>query len=938
MKKKRGSILIYVMVIFAVLMIMGVTLTTLSLQSMKNRKYYSNNRVNLYYSESGIDDAYGIASEYVKAASNYVTNETNNEIDRLINDDKIKLEEIFYNRENLNNDTLEQEEKAKLEEEINSLEKDLKFFNNNGELNTVTLKDEQNRLFKIYYEKFFTYSEDGKETNLKKLINALEAYTYSTKDDESITVKVINNNNDEVTMEDDKFTIKIQSTFSNDIGSEKIISADLKFTTPDYGSKISFPTKYKVFTESPVWNKGIVVNKTLSIESGELNVNGDIYAKGIEEKTDTEEKEKAILLNSDNSELNVENGKVIACEGVKFNYDYEIDKSSGAEVDIKNGGLFTKGILFNEGAQGATLHVDDSIYVLDDSEINAKNSTLTVGDSYYGVSSGEDSKGNKVDNSSSIIINSEDLRLPGSEKKGSNVSIGGKVYLAGTSYIRRLKNPAYGEAPKYDYQTGESISIKGNYKAYSDNLKDSFTINETDDIEGVDLKYELEKTMLDPLVLATHYSKYSKWFTIYDEKGVKKIYYDMDNKLKQKYENMGWLGHYKIKEPNFEDKKFEMAIKMPIDPNELSSIIDDDEINIELVDVNGKVIKDTKNIKVPRLQEDIEAFKSGEDKVYITITPKGKMESSLNGANYVNVEGVKGGFNEFVEITTPIEDDKVSIEICNSDGEILSPQNFELNLLSYSTFFENFNVFDKSKYFAHFFNEDIADDTEKRIIHNGEGISISDIENSIYTGAIISGKVAKSTNYMKRDTDNDNEVRLKKAELKDKIFYMDMFEKSKEDAATLEHQSLYMVTPKKLLNIKKDEKNFNATGLYISTSDELTEFPNPNDKVGSGSCGIIICKGDVRLKEGFNFTGTIITLGNMFVVDDSDDINKQGVTITYDDALVKRVVAKNYDTLKDVFVNLPGYEFDKVKIEVYENQNQADISEPLTIEKWAVIK
>jgi len=691
MRKKRGSILIYVMTLFAVLMIMGATLSTLTLQSMKNRKYYANSRVNLYFSESGIDEAYGVATEYVKLGSNYALNETNIKIEEIAKEDKNSLEQIFNLRQAPNYD--EAVESA-IDNDIKVGNIKLTLFDKFGELNEEVLEKKQDELFKEYYIKFFTLD---KEKNTIKLKYDLEHYSYSAGNSGNIEVEA-KVNNENVTAKEE-FSINIISKFK-DKEIERVISTDFKFTVPDYGSKMSFPTQYKVFPESPVWNKGIVVNKALSIGSSKLEVNGDVYVKG--------EDKGAILMNSQNSKFSVNNGKLIGCEGVKFDYNYDSTKTSDAKIAL-GGSLYTKGILFNkedslEGAQGARLHVGGSIYVLDDCEINAKNSTLHVDGSYYGVSNGDASKGNRVDNSSSIIINSEDLG-----EGGSTVNIGDKVYLAGTAYIKGLNDPI--AKGSYDYQTGESISIKGNYKAYSGGLKNSYKI------EGKDLKYELEKTMLSPLVLATHYNKYSKWFTIYAEGADNKIYLGMDSQLKEKYQAQGWIDSYIIE--GIRDKKFKIDKKEFLTQTQVNLIKNSDELIIKLVKMSGEVIEE--EIKVSKLEKNIEAFLYVDDlkkkNIYVTITPKGKMDSSLNGARDVVVKGKSGFLNEFIEVSEATEGEKVSLVVhCAGNYSF----NTEINLLSYSTYFQSFNVFDKSKYFKQFYDDYNKDD----IINKGKGITI----------------------------------------------------------------------------------------------------------------------------------------------------------------------------------------------------------------------
>lgn len=983
MRKKRGSILIYVMVIFAVLMIMGSTLTTLTLQSMKNRKHYSNNRVNLYYSESGIDEAYGITAEYVENASNDALNKTNGKIEELINKDKEYLEEIFKLTERLKSDLMDQADRDRINIKIQELTNKLVLLDISGNLEDDALKKRQIMLYGTNYIGYFQEAShnDASHKNIDQLvidmkknnvgsngilitaedeIGSLVDTTYSDlllaknalASKTSLASKTLSDIKD--TFKTPIININMKSTFENE-NIEKIISADLEIIIPDYGSKITFLSKYIIFPKSPIWSKGILVNKTLNINKGSLIVNGDVYVKG---------EDQAILLNTSESNLTVNSGDVTAGEGIKFNYDDKVGKSIGAKVSIGKS-LYTKGILFNKekdtdtytynGAQGATLKVTDSIYVLDDCEINAKNSTLDVVEgSYYGVSNGDYSEGNEVDNSSSIIINSEDL-----EVGGSTIDIGGKVYLAGTAYINGLNNPAYNSG--YAYQTGESISIKGNYKAYAETLQNSLVI------DGIDLKYELEKTMLDPLILATHYKKHSTWFDIYGDE----IYIGMDTRLREKYED--WDSPYKIKITELENKEYKIGKKELLSETEITLINSLDELNIELIKSDGTGEK----IIVQKLEDNFEAFLSTGNKVIAIMTPRGELDDSINVIDKVEVDGKQGVLNDFIEVSSTLKiEDSISVDLYDSGNNLVDT----VILKSYSDYFEDFDLTNKSKYFAQFYN----DDTENKIINKGDSIKIGKIEasglndnliNSIYTGAIISGGTAASTNYYDDGVYNDYRVRQRKAMLKDEILYMGMFEKKyfngsdgtdeineiggieildyealcgikdiKNDTGDLEAKLIYLekqanykLTPENLLTILGAENDFAKTGLYISTADE-TKFPNGT--VENGSHGIIICDGDVVIDENFDFTGTLITLGNLTVK------GGKTVNITYDEALVKQVIAMNYDKLMAVFKDKNtdeykgGYEFDQVKVEIYDSENEKKIEgcRPLKIKKWAVIK
>jgi len=127
------------------------------------------------------------------------------------------------------------------------------------------------------------------------------------------------------------------------------------------------------------------------------------------------------------------------------------------------------------------IDVDSSkaeIYLANDLVIGASDVKINI-KNLYGFNdlniAAPTNNGQVVRGSSSIIINS--MKWP--NNKG-NLTVSDSAYLMGSAYIKTHREP---------YQTGESVALKGNYKAYAKDFNGNYK----------DSQYEY----LDPLVLIT---------------------------------------------------------------------------------------------------------------------------------------------------------------------------------------------------------------------------------------------------------------------------------------------------------------------------------------------------------------------------------------------------------------------------------------------------
>lgn len=990
-KVKKGSALVIVLVIFMVVSITGMALLGTALQNYTNRSLMAKSKFNLYMSSSGIDEAYAIINDYVEEAVKYSNLETDNLVDEIIKKDKEALDKLFE----LNSlDIKTDEQKA----EINRLKDGLKFYNDEGKVKLEELKEYQNDLFQKHFYGYFdntntsfsiknsdgtnSYIKDKK--NIAKLINEIETTTYKLSEDKKenqINVQIKNTKALKDNEIESPFNISLVAKFQeNDI--EKEIMAQIEVTSPEYDSNTAISSNYVNLIKNPVWSKPLIVGKNLEIKGGSVDVTGGIYVQGLD-------KEGGALISDKNSKLEID-GDFITSQSLIFNYDNEENQTiaNASTVEIE-GNAYARNLIVEKdedshsnGAEGAKVTIkksadgnkDGSIYVLDDMEINADKSTIDIEGSYYGVSDGSDSKENKVDNSSAININCNDL----GEDNGTSIRIGENMYLAGTAYISGLQDP-YGIG-EYKYQTGESIAIKGNYKAYSKNLDKDRTIAVGDGTEK-NLKNDVVFSYFNPLKLLSDYKSYS-WSNV--------------NKIEENIYNIT-VGLTKIGQKNFptadkittfiKDGEKKIILKDKIEIGEEFTVtsdnisdLDNRRIYIDIYDKSESKLGDT--IVTSIIDEEMEGFmQSTEDNktnVIMDMTAYGK--SKNQEAAYYRINGEINQIYPLGKILTldelgDIKGQKyLDVDILDKNEKLLK-SGIRVKLEEY---LDNLNLYTKSQYFK-YYTEDYEED-----INKGNGIQIGyklqdEKKDFLHAGIIFDNNNLLESSYFSQGgaiIDNEYKFKIKKLQLKDKLFYMDFLERNHKssseqsmiDVNDINNSTQYKdfltkisdgynekilepyITVHNLINFHKDEDNdgkidtiievdnkdniliFDGNEKNYTISNGIITTNSINKNINNGR-GIIIINGDLHISGEVNFEGIIITSGNVYIEKGAE------LSISYKEKAVEMLVARNYDKLKDIFKIKNSFDLDSEKVDIYdiENGNRAKVK-PVVIKRWGIVK
>lgn len=438
----KGSTLVMLMIIMTILTLLGVTILTISVTNFKFKVINSEVKRNFYITEAGLDEAYNITKNLIKEA----IEEGNKSVDDFIMDLDLGEGSIYIKED--------------------------------GTIDLEALNQVQNELFKDAYKTYV----------LKNIKNRLENSNNYTIESDGIKpqIRVLN---DSFSFSEDKLELDIESTFIKD-EIEKKIKVSLIISVPNYNEPYYIASTVTEIPINTVWQKAIASDGNMLIYSGNVEITGDIFVKGVNNSGGISMKGSDVIFNVD--------GNIITKNNIEIN-------SSNNNVDI-NGNIFAKNFIISEGTNNTVVSQDEgSFYLMDDLELNGSNCRVNIKGNFYGISDSSDASDS--DMSSSIVINTDDIG------NGSSLNIEGDVIIHGSSFIN-----TYGGK----YQTGESISIKGNYMAYT------YPLQELGDRKGEKESLNNKNVVFeyyDPLVLVDRFAD-GKKLLVQDKSDYIKLYHD----------------------------------------------------------------------------------------------------------------------------------------------------------------------------------------------------------------------------------------------------------------------------------------------------------------------------------------------------------------------------------------------------------------------------
>ena len=487
-EKRKGATLAYVIVVLAIIAVIGTAIVSLSLTNYKAMIVHGKKTQNLYMSESGLDKVQKALDILTAKAITYGNDAVAKE------DTSLSAEEDLKSGDNKTEDGYKKISSEKEESQNKIFKKAYKeYIIKQLNPNSEVIKNEKvfllesnkvkfnNNLIKMDKEdKNKEKNEEGNyditliDINNKKISNGSSLSGI-------LNFKTISDNDkkEEISLRlDSKFNVKESDGDKN----YKDVSLTFNIEVPDYNGA------YKI-EEFPLYNvcsNGLVVGENLNIGTGStLNVDGGIFvsANVVKEKKFTigsmvnKKEGDGVVING--GTLSVNNGSLVSkndirlggegsnlkvgceTENNKSNLNLN-DESKKSHSNLNNNlGVYTGNLGINGDKIGFDKDVSKGniisnypVYAMNDLILNGERSSINLNGGFYGINSNrtEDELTGKINNSSAIIVNTDDIG------SGSSINIGQEAIIMGTAYINTKPEA---------YQTGESVSVKGNYIAYT---------------------------------------------------------------------------------------------------------------------------------------------------------------------------------------------------------------------------------------------------------------------------------------------------------------------------------------------------------------------------------------------------------------------------------------------------------------------------------------
>ena len=414
-RKKKGSTFVIVILVMAIIFTMGTTILAVTANDYKMRINQSKKLQNFYEVDSGLDVVENIIIKTSQEAIKYADKEVKKEFSKLA--DKDRNEDVL--NKNFKDNFYKFLSDTQTVREVNGTEK------------TV----EKILEYLILSKEVIGSIEDNKTINLKKL-----------QDIKDFNIEILKSTYDKG---NNNITIEVKSTFQSSEGqlkNEKVISTQFKVSAPDYNSEITSINIYPVFD-----GKAITADGNMDVTGGDVSVNGDIWIKGQDTKKDTEYTFNKYI---DGIRLNSTKFKI---EGNIYT-DNTFKVVNNVSGEQSNGNIYARNIYIGKENYGDLSSNNKFIFNKDviannDLAMNTSNSDISIKGNFYGINDKniETETAPKALSSSSIIINN-----PNSTSK---LTVEKDSYIMGVAYLNTI-----GDDGK-KYQTGESVSVKGNYVA-----------------------------------------------------------------------------------------------------------------------------------------------------------------------------------------------------------------------------------------------------------------------------------------------------------------------------------------------------------------------------------------------------------------------------------------------------------------------------------------
>lgn len=443
MRKNKKKAMGYVIILFftAIIFTVGTVVLALVIGDFKARISESKKVENLYQSESGLDIAYNIIVKDSNMATVYAMN---------------KVYDDYNGKPNASYEVVNKSFKENF----------IKFLSDD---NTQAYNNIDNRLVNgINNMKYIIVDPakklDSQDERIAALVN-LNSYITSDAElqaninnlKQSRKIEVTNFDRD---LDNKILVVDLKSTFETINGidgtkNKRVITTKYTIKAPDYNKQISENNLYQNVNTYSV-EKGLFVDGNLSIKNSNVNIDGDLWVKG---KSLQYGANPSYSFDKYENGISVEAATLSASNNVYTNNTFQLKNNA---TSIISGNLYSTNVYLGSGNNivGSNNHltVNNDLITNNDLTLDSGKSDITI-NNYYGIGDKQETKAAKANasrNSSSIIVNNLDKEAPLSTLKIAN------AYIYGLAYVDTYSDSYY--------ETGESVSVIGNYKAYTDKV------------------------------------------------------------------------------------------------------------------------------------------------------------------------------------------------------------------------------------------------------------------------------------------------------------------------------------------------------------------------------------------------------------------------------------------------------------------------------------
>ena len=251
---------------------------------------------------------------------------------------------------------------------------------------------------------------------------------------------------------------------------EKNVQSKIVINVPNYQDSYSVKKEKETLVVNPVWKNAISIDGNMKVNS-QTEVVGDIFVKGdtsqnLDEKVFTKYN-GGITIGADNE------------SGITATFKGDVSTPNSFNINGNNntanisGNIYAGNVYVGKGESTANASecnltaTGGAVYTSNDLSLYALKSHINI-EKYYGINDITKPRTSDKDynSSSSIIVNTDDIGATG----GSTINIGDAV-ICGTAYINATQLDENNKLQAY--QTGESVAVKGNYKAYTTPLTET---------------------------------------------------------------------------------------------------------------------------------------------------------------------------------------------------------------------------------------------------------------------------------------------------------------------------------------------------------------------------------------------------------------------------------------------------------------------------------